>query len=38
MKGNPKVGTARKLRFVVETRNAIEFADEGMPVGLFNLG
>jgi len=34
MKGNPKVGTIGELRFVVETRHAIDFAEEGMPAVL----
>jgi predicted thioesterase len=31
MKETPKIGTSAELRFVVETKHAIDFADGGMP-------
>ncbi|PYI85040.1 MAG: thioesterase [Verrucomicrobia bacterium] len=34
MKGKPKIGTSSELRFVVEPRHAIDFADGGMPAVL----
>ena len=34
MKAKPKVGTSSELRFVVEPRHAIDFADGGMPAVL----
>jgi fluoroacetyl-CoA thioesterase len=34
MKGIPKVGTTGEIRFVVEPRHAIDFAEGGMPAVL----
>jgi len=34
MKGKPKIGTSSEVRFVVESRHAIDFADGGMPAVL----
>ena len=34
MKGKPKIGTSSELRFTVEPRHAIDFADGGMPAVL----
>ncbi|TSA02988.1 MAG: thioesterase [Planctomycetaceae bacterium] len=34
MKGSPKTGTTGELKFVVETKHAIDFADDRMPAVL----